>query len=250
MGMKCALFNTPSKLAKGIIACVLGSLSTAANPLTLDWVSAGNNPVGYYYVSPYMARSKARAKSSRCIASISNHEVAPPLEWEANIQTFDLANVPSMQYGNFSSNINSTWVKYEAAAWLITQLTQTSNKYQQAVDQYAAWKIFWDPAHQAVYNQSVAAVGGGFAADVETAYHNAFSAVAGGYVPTGWEVVTPDPAGQPGSTQEFLTPIPEPASILLLATAMIAAGWIVRIPGRRRRNSPVTQRTTQPGAAG
>ena len=138
MGMKCTLFNTPSKLAKGIIACVLGSLSTAANPLTLDWVSAGNNPVGYYYVSPYMARSKARAKSSRCIASISNHEVAPPLEWEANIQTFDLANVPSMQYGNFSSNINSTWVKYEAAAWLITQLTQTSNKYQQAVDQYAA----------------------------------------------------------------------------------------------------------------
>ena len=135
-----------------------------------------------------------------------NHEVAPPLEWEANIQTFDLANVPSMQYGNLSSNINSTWVKYEAAAWLITQLTQTSNKYQQAVDQYAAWKIFWDPAHQAAYNQSVAAVGGGFAADVETAYHNAFSAVAGGYVPTGWEVVTPDPAGQPGSTQEFLTP--------------------------------------------
>ena len=64
--------------------------------------------------------------------------VAPPLEWEANIQTFDLANVPSMQYGNLSSNINSTWVKYEAAAWLITQLTQTSNKYQQAVDQYAA----------------------------------------------------------------------------------------------------------------
>src|SRR5215472_6287821 len=68
-----------------------------------------------------------------------NHEVSPPLEWEANIQTFDLANAPSMQYGNLSSNINSTWVKYEAAALLITQLTQTSNKYQQAVDQYAAW---------------------------------------------------------------------------------------------------------------
>ena len=138
MGMKCALFNTPSKLAKGIIACAPGSLSAAANPLTLDWVSAGNNPVGYYYVSPYTAEIKSTGEIITLYCINFNHEVAPPLEWEANIQTFDLANAPSMQYGNFSSNINSTWVKYEAAAWLITQLTQTSNKYQQAVDQYAA----------------------------------------------------------------------------------------------------------------
>ena len=68
-----------------------------------------------------------------------NHEW--PRRWSGGriFKPLTLANVPSMQYGNFSSNINSTWVKYEAAAWLITQLTQTSNKYQQAVDQYAAW---------------------------------------------------------------------------------------------------------------
>jgi hypothetical protein len=126
-------------------------------------------------VSPYTAEIKSTGKIITLYCIDFNHEVAPPLEWEANIQTFDLANAPSMQYGNLSLNINSTWVKYEAAALLITQLTQTSNKYQQAVDQYAAWKIFLEPAHQAAYNQSVAAVGGGFAADVETAYHNAFT---------------------------------------------------------------------------
>jgi hypothetical protein len=99
---------------------------------------------------PYTAEIKSTGAIITLYCIDFNHEVAPPLEWEANIQTFDLANVPSMQYGNLSADMNSTWVKYEAAAWLITQLTQTTSKYQQAVDQYAAWKIFLDRAHQAV----------------------------------------------------------------------------------------------------
>src|SRR5215470_8175223 len=113
MGMKCTLFNTPSKLAKGIIACALGSLSAAANPLTLDWVSAWNNPVGYYYVSPYMAEIKSTGEIITLYCINFNHEW--PRRWSGGriFKPLTLANVPSMQYGNFSSNINSTWVKYE-----------------------------------------------------------------------------------------------------------------------------------------
>jgi hypothetical protein len=167
--MKFAPFNPPSKITVGFIDYALGSLHAAANPLTLDWVSAGNNPVGYYYVSPYTAEITNTGQLITLYCIDFNHEVAPPLEWEANVQTFDLSNVPAMQYGNLSLNINSTWVKYEAAAWLITQLTQATSKYQQAVDQYAAWKIFLDPAHQAAYNQSVAAAGGYFAGAINGA---------------------------------------------------------------------------------
>jgi len=216
----------------------MGSLSAAANPLTLDWVSAGNNPVGNYYVSPYTAEITSTGQLITLYCIDFNHEVAPPLEWEANIQTFDLSNVPAMQYGDLSANISSTWAKYEAAAWLITQLTQTTNQYQQAVDQYAAWKIFLDPAHQAAYNQSVAAVGGSFAAAVNVAYNDALNAVANGYTPSGWEIVTPDPPGQPNSTQEFLTPVttPEPQSIILLGTALVAVPFVVRMRSKRRRN--------------
>jgi hypothetical protein len=214
---------------------VMGLLPAATawgNLVTLDWVSPGNNPVGYFYVSPYTAQIKGTNQQITLYCIDFNHEVAPPLEWQANIQTFDQANVPNMQYGGLP-NPSTTWIDYEAAAWLINQLVQTPNKQQDGVYQYAAWKIFLDPTHTPIYNASVGAVGGSFQSAIDSAYNSAFTAVNNGYTPTGFDVVTPDPAGQPDSTQEFLTfyhnpsppaSSPEPTSIVLLATA-IAGCW-------------------------
>jgi hypothetical protein len=208
------------------------AIPAAASPLTLDWVSPGNNPVGNYYVSPYTAEIQSTGQLITLYCIDFNHEVAPPLEWQANIQTLDLANVPSLQYGASSPNVNVIWQDYEAAAWLITQMTETSNLRQQAIDQYAAWEIFLYPSNVANWQASVNTQGGAFAAQ----YKAAINAVNSGYTPYGLEVVTPNPAGQPGSTQEFLTfaSTPEPESIVLLGTILVIVGLITRLRMRRR----------------
>ena len=218
-----------------------------AGVLTLDWIGAGNNPVGGYYVSPYTAEIRNTGDFITLYCIDFNHEVAPPLEWQAVIQPLTWSNVGSLQYGNWSSNVNNTWINYEAAAWLITQLTQSNSLYQQGVDQYAAWKIFLDPAHAGAFDYWVNALGSSFAADVNAAYTNAFTAVQNGYSPTGWDVVSPDPAGLPDSTQEFLTPAeaqltplatPEPGSILLLGTILLAGASLGRWRLGRKRTGP------------
>ena len=225
----------------GFACLLLLGCSSLANPVTLDWASSGNNPVGYYYVSPYTAEIQSTDQLITLYCIDFNHEVAPPWEWQANIQPLTLADVPALQYGNLP-NTNSTWQKYEAAAWLITQLTQSASLYQQAVDQYAAWDIFLDPDHLFAYDSSVAAVGGSFATDIANAYNNAFNAVQNGYTPNGWSVVLPDPDQRPDSTQEFLTPgvgdsliaTPEPVSIVLLGTVLLGFVAFARWRLKRR----------------
>ncbi len=197
----------------------------------LDWSSPGNNPVGYYYVSPYTATVKGLGQQIVLYCIDFNHEVAPPNEWNAVIASLNSADSASFQYG-------AQWTKYEEAAWLIDQLsaadgTTATGLHQRAIDQYAAWEIFLDAAHTGAYNSSVQAAGGTpFANEISAAYSAALAAVGNGYTPTGWDVLTPDPRGLSTSTQEFLTPstgprfptseVPEPSTIFLLGTTIAA----------------------------
>ena len=130
------------------------------------------------------------------------------------------------------------WTGYKTAAWLVTQLSEAdgstaAGKYQQAVDQYAVWKIFLDAAHTDAYNASVNAAGGAlFASAIASAYSAAVGAVANGYTPDNWSVVTPDPRGLPGSAQEFLTPasVPELSTVWLLLTVLAGIALDVDYP--------------------
>ena len=236
-----------ARLLVAFTMMLLPASLSAYSITTLDWVSAGNNPQGYYYVSPYTAQVKGSPQQLTLYCIDFNHEVAPPLEWNAVIEPLAFSNFSNFQYASLGTPA-STWDKYQAAAWLITQLSNVAGstsqaQYQRAVFQYAAWKIFVDPAHIGAFSGSQSAVGGAaFANQVTTAYNNAFAAVQGGYTATGWQIVSPYPAGNIDSVQEFLTPgppaltpAPEPGSILLLSS--VVGGLTLILKWRKDRHT-------------
>jgi hypothetical protein len=79
--------------------------------------------------------------------------------------------------------------------------------------------------------------GPAFVSNVAAQYNAAFNAVQSSYTPTGWEVLIPHPAGVSTSTEEFLTfaSTPEPVSIILLGTVLVAVGAITRMRMTKRR---------------
>lgn len=232
------------------LVAVIAPSGLFANEVTLDFVSPGNNVAGYYYISPYTAQIKGTNQFLTLYCIDFNHEIAPPVEWTAKIQDFDYANVPAMQYGASGQNQQDTWFKYETAAYLITELAQSSNDaqglHQQAIYQYAAWKVFLDPAHTGAFNASEAAAGGAAFVDaVNAAFNSAVTAVQQGIAFNGWQIVTPDPAGNLNSAQEFLifnpiNPAPEPSTLILLVTVLGGVVFFVRKAATRQANGSTT----------
>jgi hypothetical protein len=77
-----------------------------------------------------------------------------------------------------------------------------------------------------------------FSSDIATAFEDAQTAVADGYTPTGWDILTPTIPGLPNSAQEFLVDppsVPEPSSIVLLATVL--GGLALALRKSRRRGA-------------
>jgi hypothetical protein len=228
------------------LALVIAPVGLFATELTLDFVSPGNNPVGFYYVSPYTAEIKGTGQLLTLYCIDFNHDISPPNEWTAQIESFDFANLPNMQHGG-DPNPTATWLKYEAAAWLVTQMAEQPNTAQglsqEAIYQYAAWEVFLDAAHTPAFDASEAAAGGSsFIAQVNSAYNNALVTAANGFTLSGWQIVTGIPAGQPNSPQEFLITdsTPEPSSLILLATVLAAVAFLAvrrTAPGQKRNQT-------------
>jgi PEP-CTERM motif len=230
-------------LAVAFGVTLLPGCLSAYNISTLDWVSSGNNLQGNYYVSPYTAQIRGTAQQLALYCIDFNHEVSPPNAWNAIVEPFTFSNFSTFQYASLGTPAG-TWDKYLAAAWLIDELTQVGgntshDQYQKAVFQFAAWRIFVDNAHMWEYSQAQAAVGGGaFSSEVTAAYNDAFNAVHGGYSALGWQIVAPYPAGNEDSVQEFLVPgtpapTPEPASIILMGTALVGAALMLKRRNKR-----------------
>ncbi len=196
---------------------MLAPIGAMADAVTLDWISSGNNPVGYYYVSPYSAKVRQTEEVLTLYCIDFNHEVAPPYQWDAEIFPLTGDNLAKFTYGG----VDNAWTKYLTAAWLVDQLAHSASPHQQAVYQYAAWQVFTTDAKK-LKNSMTAAGIPGFAVEITDAYNAAGAAVTDPTHPwttTEWSVVRPT-----GEVQEFLVDppsVPEPSTLVLLGSAIV-----------------------------
>jgi hypothetical protein len=84
--------------------CVL-ALSTAGFADNMEWSSPGNNVWQGFYVSPYTANDATTGQLLSIFCIDYNHEIAPPMDWQANIVPFNTSNFSQYQFGGNYPNI-------------------------------------------------------------------------------------------------------------------------------------------------
>jgi hypothetical protein len=84
--------------------CALG-LCTAGFADNMEWSSAGNNVWQGFYVSPYTATDATTGQLLSIFCIDYNHEIAPPMDWHANIVPFSTSNYSQYQFGGSYPNI-------------------------------------------------------------------------------------------------------------------------------------------------
>jgi hypothetical protein len=247
--------------------------------------------------SPYTAIDVSQNNKVLTIFCLDyNDEIAPPIDWQANINALTQTNVDQhAQFGGsyglgitttpwaFTTDPGATaghsvdltasvsaYTRYQEAAWLFTNIMAAQNNNDlntMIISQVAAWDLFVENTNVADLSSRIAAsnAGGGstfnnyeystdgyttapttnsmtnllFQDAVDEALNGAQNAVlnqnwyASSFAPS-WDLVTGDPnwaASYGRPVQEFLSdgpPVPEPSSILLLATAILGVVLTLR----------------------
>lgn len=283
------------------IASRLSILFLFGTCLFADDLSWGGTWAGVWAgfgTSPYTAIDRSQNNKILTIFCLDyNDEIAPPIDWQANIRSLTPGNVT--QYAQFGGNYghgitavpwafnadagvnpghsvslapsDTAYKRYVEAAWLFTNIQTALSHNDLAtaiVSQVAAWDLFVESANANDLNSRIVGSNGSpltfnnyaysannyasapsmssmtnllFQDAVNEALKAAQTAVVGqnwygSKFATSWDVVTGDPVwvtayGRP--IQEFLTPgappaVPEPSSILLLGTVILAAVMSLR----------------------
>jgi hypothetical protein len=149
-----------------------------------------------YGIPPYGGTLNGQAASFYCVDFA--HDIVGGDSWSAIATSV----TPDGSYG---STYQKNGTEYLEFAWLLTQMTDTTDQTQQAAYQWAIWSLTGgvDPF-----------TGSDSASNL---LGEAYWAVTHGYSGQGWEILTPGP-GQYG--QEFMVQTPEPSSLLLLALGL------------------------------
>jgi hypothetical protein len=206
-----------------------------ADHMAFQSPSSQSNAWQGYWTSPYLVTDLSSGESLTVYCLDFNHEVAPPIYWDAYIRPLNEVNLSFFLYGSLSD----AFQRYEAAGWLfeaIRTLPLTAN--QETEYQAAAWKLFVDGSHEPVLTPKIHDTGSQFETDVTSLYNKALTEGPKTLEQTEWFVVTVDPdweaLNQPGvPVQEFLiyrgaSSVPEPAAIVLLATVAGLLGLRMR----------------------
>jgi hypothetical protein len=87
-----------------LVLCFLG-LCSAGFADNMQWVSAGSNAWQGFYVGPYTAKDATTGQLISIFCIDYNHEIAPPMDWQANIVPFSASNFSQYQFGGSYPNI-------------------------------------------------------------------------------------------------------------------------------------------------
>jgi hypothetical protein len=178
------------------------------------------------------------------------------------VYPFVFAGDPSAPAGYQVTLTQDPYTRYLEAAWLFTDIESAVSAHPEDVNtdmiaQVAAWDLFVNSSNVGTLTSDIANYGGTpytfqnylgstsvggltFEQAVDVALADAQNAVVNNHWDGGdWSLVTATPAwvvGYGRPVQEFLTPVPEPQSVVLLGT--VIAIWVIRrgwLPGAAMR---------------
>lgn len=197
------------------------AFAAGASTVTVTFTGTSGQSLGGVQTDPYYATING-VQNVAIVCDDFSHHVTTDEMWTANVSTF-----PSLTDARFQ-NGSLTLQDYEEAGWLFDQLFMSANSHQTGNISYALWAIFDTTT---VENSSGWTTGGnstnptsanGWLLDAEgqSFTANEFSNL---------EILTPVTGGA-NSPQEYITwaPTPEPTSLLLLGSGLIALAFLVR----------------------
>ena len=180
-----------------------------ADSVTLT--AAGPANQGGVYVYPYTLHIGSTTYAGIC--DDYNHEVWVGENWTANIFTFQ--QLDSTRFGHNNPNAQT---QYDEAAWLLSQIPSAGVNEIGDIN-FAVWSIFSNNVPvQPAANGLLGSQYWLTRAASQTFWDGEFA---------NYRIVTPTDSGT-GSAQEYLIQVPEPSSMLMLASGLIGFAGLVR----------------------
>ncbi len=199
--------------AKLLFVAAVALLSLAPSAFADSYVTVdGTYPfVSYGYgIPPYGGTLNWQPAEFYCVDFA--HDIAGGDSWLAIVTPVASSGSPGVPY--LSGQTTDGVSDYLLFAWLVTQMTQTTDQPTQAQDQWAIWSLT-DGNYDPYGNQ-------------ESILGNAEAQLtAADFTGQGWDILTPDAnCNQYG--QEFLVQTPEPSSILLMGIGLCGLLFLKR----------------------